>query len=125
MGDLYEEYDNSLTIFQLGRLGEEAAAAAIILRGYVIMGTQVRVRTPIGLRIIDYIAIGPDGPHAFEVKVNNSPYSDLQSRKDNLIYGGAGVSAGYLNPNFPYGSRIPAMPTTVERVQCRMSPVIC
>ncbi|QNG45754.1 RHS repeat domain-containing protein [Sphingobium yanoikuyae] len=125
LGDLYEEYDNALTIYQLGRLGEEAAEAAIIVNGYIITGRQVRVQTPIGLRIIDYTALGPDGPHAFEVKVNGSAYSKLQSRKDNLIYGGNGVSAGYLNPNFPYGTRIPPMPTTVERVQCRISPVIC
>lgn len=84
LGDLYEEYDNSLTISQLGELGETAAAKAITDMGYTITGTQVRVKTPIGLRIIDFIAVGPDGPHAFEVKVNLGWYSSLQRRKDNL-----------------------------------------
>ena len=125
LGDLYEEYDNALTIQELGRLGEEASLKSLIENGYTIVGTQVRVKTPIGLRIMDYITLKDGHYLGVEVKVNSGWYSTLQRKKDNLIFGGNGISIGYLNPEFPYESRIPPMPTQVQHVQCRLVPLLC
>ncbi|WP_262407969.1 RHS repeat-associated core domain-containing protein [Sphingopyxis sp. OPL5] len=121
LGDLSEEADNAATIAQLGFLGESAVEAKLLEEGYEILGRQVRVQTGLGLRIIDYVVFKPGVTEmtSVEVKVNSSWYGGLQQAKDNVIYGGGGKVAGYLNPSFPHGSLFPSMPTFVARVQCR------
>ena len=127
LDDLREEYDHALTAFELGRLGEAAVEESLPEEGWRVIGRQVRVRTPAGLRIIDFVGqnLLNNTLRSFEVKVNTSPYTYLQQYKDGLIMGGHGVSEGYQNSPFPYGTPIPSMPTQVIRVECRLTPVIC
>lgn len=118
LGNINEEIDQALTSSQLGVRGEIAVERSLVEEGWVVIGRQVRVKTPNGLRIIDYVAVRQGRMHAFEAKVNSSPYTRLQRMKDSLIYGGQGVSAGHLNPAFPYGTKFPSIQTTVARVTC-------
>ena len=119
-----ERLDNLRTNAQLGLWGEAAVERMLVERGWLIIGRQVRINTPNGLRIIDRVAVKNRQVRAFEVKVNTSRYTSAQRSKDNLIFGGQGISRGYLNAAFPYNTPFPPIRTHVIRVQCR-SLVVC
>ena len=72
----------------MGKAGKSAAEEEIISRGYTIIGRQIYVRTPLGLRIVDFLVTGGQlgkGVGSFEVKVNGAGRTPSQVAKDNYI----------------------------------------
>ena len=93
-------------------MGEIAVAGALAERGYTILGQQVYVRVPAGLRITDFLVTGGNAGRTlagFEVKVNSSVRSSLQILKDNQIATTGGIVAsrgGIPGAGLSYGDPI-------------------
>jgi hypothetical protein len=109
--DETEEVASNLAKWAIaGRQGERKAVGALQKKGYVILATQLYVRTSSGLRITDFVVTGgPAGTDiaAFEVKVNDSPYTPLQQLKDSIIAGPQGGTVVSLaQPGFAYGTTV-------------------
>jgi len=109
-GDMLERVQQLQDKIAAGKAGEATAADIIVEAGYRIVGQQVYINTPIGLRIIDFLAIGSNGAlTGFEVKTGYSArYSGTQRQKDQYIerHGGTLTSRGLLGGGLQYGDRL-------------------
>jgi hypothetical protein len=84
---------------ELGPKGEALIMAAVQAHGWKLLGTQIAVRTSLGLRIEDVMVEIPPGANGnptrivgfIEVKVNGGRYSTLQQDKDALIWSEGGT----------------------------------
>lgn len=107
LGDELEVADSISKWRELGPKGEVLVEAAVQAKGWTLLGTQVYVRTKLGLRIEDVMVHVPAGMTGnataydgfIEVKVNDGRYSLLQQEKDALIGSVGGV---LLTPVFGY-----------------------
>jgi hypothetical protein len=72
---------------RLGRLAEIAAYAWLTGNGYVVLESQLYVKTEIGLRITDFLVIDPITGERFgiEVKANQADRTPVQRAKDEII----------------------------------------
>jgi len=111
--------DNAQTFREIGIEGERAAYRYLEAHGYKILATHLIVKTPLGVRIIDIVALPRGGLDAvaYEVKANYASRSLYQRAQDEHIrINGANVrSRG--NPFFPQGTQI-QLPTGQLNVIC-------
>ena len=120
MGDIAEITAQAADSKSIGDAGEAAAEAAILERGYKIIGKQVYVRDQFGqLRIIDFLIAKNDDPTALaaiEVKANGGRRNERQRTIDfNLeISGGTIVSRLPLRDGWKYGMKIYVQTTVLE-----------
>jgi hypothetical protein len=93
LADETEVADSIAKWRELGPRGELAIREAVLARGWILLGTQVRVWSTAGLRIEDLMVRIPRGTAGnteaydgfIEVKVNGGRYSDPQKIKDAII----------------------------------------
>jgi hypothetical protein len=98
---------------ELGPRGELAIREAVLARGWILLGTQVRVESTAGLRIEDLMVRIPRGTAGnseeydgfIEVKVNGGRYSKVQQLKDAAI-GSAGGTLLKPVADYPAGKRV-------------------
>lgn len=94
----------------LGKWGEARAIDFLVGKGYVVIGQQVYVRTSLGLRVTDILAVDKVGKLVgFEVKTGlHARYTRQQIMKDKYIenQGGKLVSSTPLGNGMGYGSTI-------------------
>jgi RHS repeat-associated protein len=89
---------NQTDYWRAGKSGEQMAANELVARGYTIIGAQVYIGTPMGIRIIDFLVVGgklqPGRYGGVEVRVNSSRRSTSQVAKDTYIskFGGTVIS---------------------------------
>jgi hypothetical protein len=82
-----------------GRAAERLAARQLVAEGNTILGSQVSVRTSLGLRRIDHLIQTPGGQIiAIEVKAGNSVRSSAQLAKDAVLSIEGGVLVGKNAP---------------------------
>jgi hypothetical protein len=94
---------------ELGRAGEAFAHEFLTDEDYTILAEHLFVLTSRGLRITDILATGGDAGNTirgFEVKVNNSPYTETQKVKDSLIATQGGTILSRSKPGFTQGNKI-------------------
>jgi len=91
LSDAVEVADSIAKWRELGPKGEAEIVAAVEARGWIVLGTQVRVQVPgLGLRVEDVMVHVPAGTAGnakaydgfIEVKVNGGRYSAMQQMKD-------------------------------------------
>ena len=100
MADAVEVADSISKWKELGPKGEAAIVEAVEAKGWSVLGTQIAVRTTLGLRIEDVMVRLPPGTVGndieydgfIEVKVNGGRYNALQQAKDAII----GTKGGIL-----------------------------
>jgi hypothetical protein len=120
IGDAVKEVANAVEIAdsvskwrELGPKGEIAIQEAVRARGWTLLGSQVYVRTALGLRVQDVMVHVPAGTAGnasaydgfIEVKVNGGRYSSLQQAKDALIWSEGGVLLRTVG-KYPAGTRV-------------------
>jgi hypothetical protein len=99
---------------ELGPKGEALIKAEVEAHGWRLLGTQVAVRTSLGLRIEDVMVEVPPGAIGnpktiigfIEVKVNGGRYSTLQQDKDALIWSEGGVLLKFVKKGYEAGTRV-------------------
>jgi hypothetical protein len=99
---------------ELGRKGEALIKAEVEAHGWTLLGTQVPLRTSLGLRIEDVMVEVPPGAIGnaktivgfIEVKVNGGRYSTLQQDKDALIWSEGGVLLKSVKEGYEAGDRV-------------------
>ena len=90
----------------LGKLAEVTAKDDLINAGYTALGSQVSVRTPKGVRIIDHLVQDAAGNlKAIEVKAGNAVRKASQKAKYDIISHGGGVIFGKNAENVPANLR--------------------
>ena len=113
LGDELEVADSISKWRELGPKGEALIEAAVEAKGWTLLGRQVYVRTPLGLRVEDVMVHVPAGTAGnvtaydgfIEVKVNGGRYSPLQQAKDAIIGDNGGI---LLTPirGYRFGTKI-------------------
>ena len=98
LGDALEIGSNLRDLRAAGIAGEQAVLQSLTSDGYRLIGVQVYVRTPLGLRITDLLMESPwKTLEGFEVKTgfNFSYGNNLQMQKDSYIGYYGGTIVGY------------------------------
>jgi RHS repeat-associated protein len=107
---LHETIQNRRKWAKLGKQAEVDAVLWLEANGYTVLATQVYIKTSIGTRISDIIAIDTREPFepAFgvEVKANSATRSKLQRAKDLVIATKGGEVRSWTKANFPHGTHL-------------------
>lgn len=114
LGDAIEVTDTVTKWRELGPRGEAEIAAAVEAKGWILLGTQVRVQTDFGLRIEDVMVHVPAGTAGneteydgfIEVKVNGGRYSAMQQMKDTSILTDGGVLLTPVKGGYVVGRKL-------------------
>jgi RHS repeat-associated protein len=79
----------------IGRQGHDAVVGALRAQGHIIVGEQIRVDTPAGVRTVDIVSQDRnDKIHHTESKTNNGYYNSDQRQKDAMVAEGRGIYSG-------------------------------
>jgi hypothetical protein len=128
VGDSTEVIESIAKWRESGPRGELALREAVQARGWIVLGTQVRVQTTAGLRIEDLMVRVPPGTAGnatgydgfIEVKVNGGRYLPLQKIKDGII-GSVGGTLLTPIPGYTAGKTL-TLETGLATVDITYSP---
>ncbi len=105
----------------IGREGMRIVEADLRSKGYTVLGRQITISTSRGNRIVDFLALDPNGKRvAIEVKANGSTYTKAQILKDEELANAGGIFRGpNANALGLKDFRTKSLETTVARTDTR------